>query len=122
MIWGFGKTPLDRFLRWFIPMWNDTILPLFKQKAGRFIQTIKFVDQIPRKGLVVKDMSEDCQHNPPCSPAQRAINHPEDEEESSFISEEQFKNRLRQAGWSERDIQQEWEDIQGDDESGYDGP
>lgn len=59
-------------------MWDNTILPLFNQEAGEFIQTVKFPDQICKKGLVFREMS-DCHHNPPCSIAQRAINHPEEE-------------------------------------------
>lgn len=34
------------------------------------------------------------------------------------LTEQEFKQRLREAGWKERDIEQEWENIQNDEESG----
>lgn len=74
-------------------MWNDTILPLFKQKAGKFIQTIKFADQIPRKEPVMKELTE-----------------------------EEFVKRLVDAGWTREQAEAELKSIQEDDESGYDGP
>jgi predicted Ser/Thr protein kinase len=88
MIWKFGQTPLDRFLRWI---------------------------NLLRK---VKKMS-DCHHNPPCSTAQRAINHPE---EPKNLTEEEFVQRLKDAGWTEIQAREEFRSIQEDDESGYDGP
>jgi hypothetical protein len=30
-------------------MWDDTYLPLFKTVAGKFVQTIRFADQLSRK-------------------------------------------------------------------------
>ena len=41
---------------------------------------------------------------------------------SRELGEQEFKQRLREAGWSEKEIDMEWERIQADDESGYDGP
>lgn len=38
------------------------------------------------------------------------------------LGEEEFKQRLRDAGWSEKEIEDHWKEIQEDDESGYDGP
>lgn len=38
------------------------------------------------------------------------------------LTEAEFKQRLFEAGWSQIDIDQEWENIQNDEESGYDGP
>jgi hypothetical protein len=38
------------------------------------------------------------------------------------MPENEFKQRLRDAGWSEQDIEDHWNEIQSDDESGYDGP
>ncbi len=34
------------------------------------------------------------------------------------LTEQQFKQRLRDAGWTEPEIEQEWIDIQNDEESG----
>lgn len=74
-------------------MWNNTFLPLFNCESGKFVQTIKWDDQIPRKKFMSKELTE-----------------------------EEFKQRLREAGWTEGEINFEWEQIQADDESGYDGP
>jgi hypothetical protein len=41
---------------------------------------------------------------------------------SKELTEQEFKQRLRDAGWSEKEIEAEWKSIQEDDESGYDGP
>lgn len=38
------------------------------------------------------------------------------------LSEEEFKQRLFEAGWSDDEIEAEWQRIQEDEESGYDGP
>jgi len=37
------------------------------------------------------------------------------------LTREEFIQHLVESGWSEKDAIQEWEDIQTDDESGYDG-
>ena len=40
-----------------------------------------------------------------------------------YLTDEEFAQRLREAGWSENEIKAELERIQEDvDESGYDGP
>jgi hypothetical protein len=38
------------------------------------------------------------------------------------LSKEQFIQRLIDAGWIRADAEKEYESIQEDDESGYDGP
>ena len=40
---------------------------------------------------------------------------------SKELTEEEFKTMLRDAGWPEHEIEDEWKAIQDDDESGYDG-
>lgn len=95
-------------------MWDNTILPLFGKEAGKFVQTIKFPDKIHKKGLVLKQMS-DCHHNPPCSITQRAINHPD--ALGTTLTDDEFINRLIEAGWTREDAEAELKSIEEDIES-----
>lgn len=38
------------------------------------------------------------------------------------LTKEQFIQRLLDAGWTREDAEAEWDAIQADEESGYDGP
>lgn len=57
-----------------------------------------------------------CKHNPPCSTAQRAINHPEDDNSRNF-TDDQFIQRLIDAGWTREEAETELKSIEEDVES-----